>query len=236
LINKHKILVCESQQDLQHILTSNNSLLKIKLLTTSNPDAIPILTREQHPDIIMLNYHNPGNICHRLKMDTSLYSIPLFVVVESNDEDPGLQFLSNELFIKPFDVILLIEKIQHYLQLTETPQETLKSQTRERWIEKKIKHSYYFEFIGTIEMDKMEALKNRIEELLTVGRKDFIINLVHSTHINNLSSFIFHKMHESVQRGEGHLKLILPICTLSEELIHEGVDVDEYVQKNEFHQ
>lgn len=233
--DKNRILLCEQQKEVEQVLVPHCDELGFHITLTQNSEAVPVLAREHNPRIVMLNIARPVHLCHMLKMDPGLYYIPLFVFMEAEADDLELQFLSNELFRKPFDPLAVLDKVSHYLQLEQYPKKhPLASTTRERWVEKKVRHAYIFEYVGALDQTRMEGLRNRIEELLAVGRRDFTLNLMKAEHIENIPASSFLSLHELITRSNGYLKIIIHLSPLAEELAEHGVDIDEYVASSDF--
>ncbi|MCK4907926.1 MAG: response regulator [Spirochaetes bacterium] len=228
-----KLLLCEKEKQLELILSSHLEKLDAKIISSSNEQAIPVIAKEHKPDIILINIDNPLHLGHLLKIHPSLYYIPLFVFLEPGTEENEIQFLSNEIIHKPINEIKLIEKIKYYLSLEKSdPSQPLLSQTKEKWIEKKIKDSYIFEYVGNIKLDNIETLRSRIQDLLAIGRNDFVVNLINSQHIENVSASIFHNIREDIKTASGHLKILMQMSSFAEELSRSGIDIDEYVKKD----
>ena len=224
------ILLCEPAPEIEQILRPHKETLQCVTLTTTQKDAVPLLIEEHDAKIVLLNCRDPKHICHRLKMDPSFYSVPVFVFLESGAEDFELQFLANEVFQKPFSEAAVISNIKKYLNKYDLEHDSpLQTITKNTWIEEKVHDTYFFEFIGTIEQYHIEKLLERINELLTVGRRTFTIKLVHASHADNIPSELFSRLHNTVQHVSGHIKFLVPQSSFADNLNNLGLDVDQYL-------
>ena len=237
--HKDQILLCESHKEIEPLLQPVLAESRTRLLTCSSTDAAFELTREHKPQLIILNTPAPGPLCHKLKMDSNLYYIPIFVVASPEERNIELQFLSNEFFKKPLQTIDLLGRMRRYMgqrreeSLDAKPGKT-QTRTKDRWIEKKTGVSYQFEYNGDFTGNTMESLITRVSELTAVGRKAFTINLLHADHIENIPISLFRKLQDIVLKNGGHLKVLSHLTPMTEELSVKGIDIDEYVDMNDF--
>ena len=235
---KKRILLCEPHKEIEPVIQPLTRELNTSLVTCTSEDAAWEQLRESAQDLIILNCPDPGPLCHRIKMDSEHYYLPIFVIATTDERNIELQFLSNELFIKPLQTIDLIKKIRKYLEPAEREREIQpgepQTRTRNCWIEKKTGSTYHFEFAGDFSRPTMESLLKRISELTTVGRKVFTINLLQARHIENIPISLFRKLQDIVRKSGGHLKMLSHITPITDELSGKGIDIDEYVDIEDF--
>jgi hypothetical protein len=156
--------------------------------------------------------------------------IPLLAITPQASSGEELSFLANEVFSYPPDLRLLVNALTRYSREKEIPTTTLsKTETRDRWIEVRSHSSYLFEYKGIISDERIKSLRDRISELLAVGRNSFTVNLTAALHLDNLSPNTFVSLWQMTIRSAAEIRFVLPVSSLASSLISLGIPVDEYL-------
>lgn len=224
-----RILICQAISPSGSTLSGELETHGYRPIITTNPKAVPVLAREHQPRAIIIEMADPVPLCHELKMNPQLYAIPLFVLIAEGSAGEDLGFLANEILPSPVIPRLLLEALERYLKRPDTTG-LLKTETRERWVEIRNHSAYLFEYKGNISDERMISLRNRISELLSVGRDSFTINLTGAKHLDNLSPAGFVSLWQMVGRSGGLIRFVLPVSTLASTLVGLGIPVDEYLE------
>ncbi len=225
-----RILICDSDHVSGSALSQELESHGYRTLVTSNPRAVPVLAREHMPSAIILVLPEPVPLSHEIKMSPQLYAIPLLVIAKENSVTEELSFLANEVLPATPETRLVVEALERYLAREKPTSETNpKSETRESWIEVRSHSAYLFEYRGVINDEKINNLRNRIAELLAVGRNTFTVNLTGAGHLDNLSTSAFVSLRQMVLKSAGEIRFVLPVSSLATSLTGQGVPVDEYL-------
>jgi DNA-binding response OmpR family regulator len=116
-----KILILDDDQDLLDVLSI--------LLTESGYDIQTLSTGERvfeeikkfHPDLVLMDVTLAGMdgrlICKRMKAETDTLALPVILISGSHDLSQNLlsRGAPNDFMAKPFDLSLLVKKIENQL-------------------------------------------------------------------------------------------------------------------------
>ena len=117
------ILVVEDEEDIRTLLAMRLKVSHFQVLTAGDGDEGLAVIREKKPDLVILDLMLPKitgyELCRMIKFDEALKSIP--VIIHSSlerqvDRDRASEAGADAYFIKPFELDLLIVKINQLLQ------------------------------------------------------------------------------------------------------------------------
>ena len=118
-----KIFVVDDERDTTDLLSFQLESAGFQVLTTNTPQKVLGIAREQRPDLILLDIMMPDlsgfQICHTLKADRELQSIPVIFLTargEAEDRIRGLESGVDDYLAKPFDSRELILRIRAVLK------------------------------------------------------------------------------------------------------------------------
>ena len=83
--------------------------------------------RESKPDVVLLDVELPDetgwNVCRSLKQDAALRSVPVVMIsgkrIVGEDRAKGLEYGADDYLVKPFDLSVMLLKIEAILRVTE---------------------------------------------------------------------------------------------------------------------
>lgn len=117
------ILVVDDEKDTTDLLSFQLESAGFEVVVTNHPQKVLGLAREHRPDLILLDIMMPElsgyQICHTLKADRELRSIPvIFLTARGDPEDRirGLETGVDDYLAKPFDSRELILRIRAVLK------------------------------------------------------------------------------------------------------------------------
>ena len=117
------ILVVDDEKDTTDLLSFQLESAGFEVVVTNYPQKVLGLAREHRPDLILLDIMMPElsgyQICHTLKADRELRSIPvIFLTARGDPEDRirGLETGVDDYLAKPFDSRELILRIRAVLK------------------------------------------------------------------------------------------------------------------------
>ncbi|MFA5270815.1 MAG: response regulator [Candidatus Omnitrophota bacterium] len=116
---KKKILVVDDSQDMRAILSMRLRVNGYDVIMAEDGQEGLDKTREEMPDLIILDLMLPKidgyEVCRMLKFDDKYKNIPVIILSaldQQQDREKGVGSGSDAYFIKPFDLELLLNKIQ----------------------------------------------------------------------------------------------------------------------------
>jgi DNA-binding response OmpR family regulator len=117
------ILVVEDEENIRMLLAMRLKVNHFRVLTAGDGEEALAVIREKKPDLVILDLMLPKitgyELCRMIKFDEALKSIP--VIIHSSlerqvDRDRASEAGADAYFIKPFELDLLIVKINQLLQ------------------------------------------------------------------------------------------------------------------------
>jgi len=118
-----RIFVVDDEKDTTDLLAFQLEDAGFAVTTTNRPQKVLGMVRELRPDLILLDIMMPGlsgyQICHTLKADRELKSIPVIFLTargELEDRVRGLETGVDDYLPKPFDTRELILRIRAVLK------------------------------------------------------------------------------------------------------------------------
>lgn len=124
--NPARILVADDNETNRHILQLRLKANGYEVLHASDGEQALAMTREQRPDLILLDIMMPKldgiEVCKRLKADAELPFTPIIMVTakaESGDVVEGLDAGADEYLTKPVDQKALVARVKALLRIKE---------------------------------------------------------------------------------------------------------------------
>ena len=228
-MKKGKILIVD---DNKSVLDSLNLFLKQKCestITLSNPNQIPILIKNESPDVVLLDMNfsagiNTGNegiywLNRILKIDPTIIVIMITAYSDVELAVKAMKEGATDFISKPWDNNKLLATIQTALKLRSSQQEVKKLETRQQTINSDIDR--HFQLI-TGNSDKMKAVLDTVNKvsktdanILITGEngtgKELIARQIYKQSTRNKEVFIpvdLGAIHENLFESEmfGHKK------------------------------
>ena len=117
------ILVVEDEENIRTLLAMRLKVSHFRVLTAGDGDQGLAVIREKKPDLVILDLMLPKitgyELCRMIKFDEALKSIPVIILSALErqvDRERASQAGADAYFIKPFELDLLIIKINQLLQ------------------------------------------------------------------------------------------------------------------------
>lgn len=117
-----KILIAEDDLVTQQVLAMRLEINDYTVIAVADGEAALQKAREEKPDLIMLDLMLPKvsgfEVCRMLKFDDDCKHIPIIILSSlssQQEREKAIQNGADEYFIKPFDLDLLLVKIQGVL-------------------------------------------------------------------------------------------------------------------------
>jgi DNA-binding response OmpR family regulator len=116
------ILVAEDQDDLREMLAYTLRLAGHDVVSAPDGEAAMVQAELSHPDLIILDMHMPfldgAQVCERLKSQDEFQGTPILIISaqgSAEEVQAGLQAGAHEYLRKPFEINLLMERVEALL-------------------------------------------------------------------------------------------------------------------------
>lgn len=116
-----KILLIEDEVDIVRILEFRLKRSGFEVSVATDGEAGLRRAREEQPDLIILNLLLPKlpgeEVCRQVRQDENINKVPIIMLTAKKDDVDrivGRVIGANFYMTKPFDLTLLLEKINHY--------------------------------------------------------------------------------------------------------------------------
>ena len=117
-----KILVVEDDLVTQRVLSARLEINGYEVITAQDGEEGLKKARKENPDLVMLDLMMPKmtgyEVCRMLKFDDKYKNIPIIVLsaLDQQDErEKAIKAGADAVFIKPFDLDLLLVKIRGFI-------------------------------------------------------------------------------------------------------------------------
>jgi len=122
-MERKKILVIDDEPDIVKMVELRLKACGYEVLKGSNGEEALALTKEHHPDLIILDVMMPPpngfQVCRTLKDDPQFKNTPIILLtakVSESDQFWGLESGADEYVSKPYNAEELLEKIRVLLE------------------------------------------------------------------------------------------------------------------------
>jgi DNA-binding response OmpR family regulator len=120
-MNAKKILVCDDDQgilDLLELLLEDNGYVVIRELNSLNVDQ---LIQTENPDLVLLDLWMPvlsgDQVLQNIRHNPKSINLPVMIISASRDgKDIARKAGADDYLPKPFDIDLLLNKVEHLLK------------------------------------------------------------------------------------------------------------------------
>ncbi|MBN2486520.1 MAG: hybrid sensor histidine kinase/response regulator [Bacteroidales bacterium] len=224
--NKSKVLVVDDIQSNIEFVTDVLELENLHVLNAKNGEEALEITREEEPDLILLDISMPGmdgyEVCKILKSDTSTCEIPIIFLtarVQKEEIIKGFELGAVDYIVKPFNFSELISRVKTHLdlknkgeQLKELNQK-LESIIDERTCELKVAYE------ELKHVNEHLLLANEKLEKLDRAKTDFVLHINHElrTPLNGIQGYV--DLLSETLREEPGKSYVKSIQTLTSRLI-----------------
>ena len=175
---KKKILVVDDEKDLTALVSLHMKMAGFEVLTASNGEKALDLSREEKPDLIILDLMLPKidgwQVCERLRQDIATQDIPVIMLTaraETEDKLKGFEAGADDYVTKPFSPRELVARVKRVLARAETkaaaPKRYIKGKVEIDLEDFKIKVEGKAVVLTEKEKAILKALVSRPGELLT---------------------------------------------------------------------
>lgn len=117
-----KILIAEDEPDIRELITFTLKFAGHEVLPTANGEEALQRTREELPDLVMLDVRMPRltgyEVCRELKADPKTQQIPVIFLSAKGQESEiqtGLDAGATDYILKPFSPDFVVERIHEIL-------------------------------------------------------------------------------------------------------------------------
>ena len=175
---KKKILVVDDEKDLTALVSLHMKMAGFEVLTASNGEKALDLSREEKPDLIILDLMLPKidgwQVCERLQQDIATQDIPVIMLTaraETEDKLKGFEAGADDYVTKPFSPRELVARVKRVLARAEAeptmPKRYIKGKVEIDLEDFKVKVAGKEEVLTEKEKAILKALVSRPGELLT---------------------------------------------------------------------
>ena len=175
---KKKILVVDDEKDLTALVSLHMKMAGFEVLTASNGEKALDLSREEKPDLIILDLMLPKidgwQVCERLRQDIATQDIPVIMLTaraETEDKLKGFEAGADDYVTKPFSPRELVARVKRVLARAEAeptmPKRYIKGKVEIDLEDFKVKVAGKEEVLTEKEKAILKALVSRPGELLT---------------------------------------------------------------------
>src|SRR3989338_138821 len=175
---KKKILVVDDEKDLTALVSLHMKMAGFEVLTASNGEKALDLSREEKPDLIILDLMLPKidgwQVCERLQQDIATQDIPVIMLTaraETEDKLKGFEAGADDYVTKPFSPRELVARVKRVLARAEAeptmPKRYIKGKVEIDLEDFKVKVAGKEEVLTEKEKAILKALVSRPCELLT---------------------------------------------------------------------
>jgi len=119
-----KILIVDDEADMRTLLAVRLEISNFEVIEAKDGEEGLEKAKKEKPDLIVLDLMMPKisgfEVCRMLKFDDNFKAIPIIVLSalgEQHEKDKAVQCGADAYFIKPFDLSLLITKIESLLKI-----------------------------------------------------------------------------------------------------------------------
>ena len=123
---KKKILVVDDEKDLTALVCLHMKMAGFEVLTANNGENALDLSREEKPDLIILDLMLPKidgwQVCERLRQDIATQDIPVIMLTaraETEDKLKGFEVGADDYVTKPFSPRELVARVKRVLARAE---------------------------------------------------------------------------------------------------------------------
>ena len=123
---KKKILVVDDEKDLTALVSLHMKMAGFEVLTANNGENALDLSREEKPDLIILDLMLPKidgwQVCERLRQDIATQDIPVIMLTaraETEDKLKGFEVGADDYVTKPFSPRELVARVKRVLARAE---------------------------------------------------------------------------------------------------------------------
>lgn len=116
-----KILLSEDNDDIRKILSMRLEVAGYKVMQARDGEETMETIKKEKPDIVILDLMMPKlsgfEVCRMMKFDDRYKDIPIIVLSaldQQKDREKAFETGADAYFIKPFDLGLLINKIESF--------------------------------------------------------------------------------------------------------------------------
>jgi two-component system alkaline phosphatase synthesis response regulator PhoP len=178
ILRKKKILVVDDEKDLTALVSLHMKMAGFEVLTASNGEKALDLSREEKPDLIILDLMLPKidgwQVCERLRQDIATQDIPVIMLTaraETEDKLKGFEAGADDYVTKPFSPRELVARVKRVLARAEAkttmPKRYIKGKVEIDLEDFKVKVAGKEEVLTEKEKAILKALVSRPGELLT---------------------------------------------------------------------
>lgn len=122
---KPTVLVVEDEPAQMEVLAYNLEATGFRVIQTGDGREALLLIREEHPDLILLDWMLPGTsgieVCRQIKLDPQARGIPVIMISarsEEVDKVRGLETGADDYVSKPYSVVELMARVKAHLRRT----------------------------------------------------------------------------------------------------------------------
>lgn len=123
-----KVLVVEDEKDILELVRYHLEKEGFQCLQAADGAAALRLTREQHPDLLILDLMLPGldglEVCRRLRREAATARLPIIMLTakaEEVDRVVGLEVGADDYIVKPFSPRELVARVKAILRRIQEP-------------------------------------------------------------------------------------------------------------------
>jgi two-component system alkaline phosphatase synthesis response regulator PhoP len=127
ILRKKKILVVDDEKELTSLVSLHMKMAGYEVLTASNGEKALDISREEKPDLIILDLMLPKidglQVCELLRQDAATQHIPVIMLTaraETEDKLKGFEAGADDYVTKPFSPRELVARVKRVLARAET--------------------------------------------------------------------------------------------------------------------
>ena len=120
---KKKILIVDDEADMRVMFSTRLEISNFEVIEAEDGEEGLEKAKKEKPDLIVLDLMLPKingfEVCRMLKFDDNYKNIPIIVLSalsQQNEREKATQCGADAYFIKPFDLSLLVTKIESLLK------------------------------------------------------------------------------------------------------------------------
>src|SRR3989338_2900852 len=178
ILRKQKILVVDDEKDLSALVSLHMKMAGFEVLTANNGEKALDLSREEKPDLIILDLMLPKidgwQVCEQLRQNAATKDIPVIMLTartQIEDKLKGFEAGADDYVTKPFSPRELVARVKRVLARAEAepslPKRIIKGKTEINLEDFKVKVAGKEEVLTEKEKAILKALMSRPGELLT---------------------------------------------------------------------
>jgi two-component system alkaline phosphatase synthesis response regulator PhoP len=222
ILRKKKILVVDDEKDLTTLVSLHMKMAGFEVLTANNGEKALDLSREEKPDLIILDLMLPKidgwQVCERLRQDIATQDIPVIMLTaraETEDKLKGFESGADDYVTKPFSPRELVARVKRVLARAEAeptmPKRYIKGKVEIDLEDFKVKVAGKEEVLTEKEKAILKALVSRPGELLTHEQiLDSVWGENNIVEYGNIDVHIRH-LREKIEKDPDNPKLIKTI-------------------------